>query len=153
VVVVLFMVIYYRWSGAIADFALILNTLFLLAALVLLRATLTLPGIAGVILTVGMAIDANVLIFERVREELDAAKSVRAALDLGYEKAWATILDSHVTTLIVGIVLLQFGTGPVKGFGITLCIGIVFSLFTAIFVTRAIFDAWLLYRSPRALSI
>jgi protein-export membrane protein SecD len=152
-VVVLFMVIYYRWSGAIADFALILNTLFLLAALVLLRATLTLPGIAGVILTVGMAIDANVLIFERVREELDAAKSVRAALDLGYEKAWATILDSHVTTLIVGIVLLQFGTGPVKGFGITLCIGILFSLFTAIFVTRAIFDAWLLYRSPRALSI
>ncbi|MCI0435677.1 MAG: protein translocase subunit SecD, partial [Gemmatimonadetes bacterium] len=153
VAVVLFMIIYYRWSGAIADFALILNTVWLLAALVLLRATLTLPGIAGVILTVGMAIDANVLIFERVREELDAGKSVRAALDLGYEKAWATILDSHVTTLIVGVVLLQFGTGPVKGFGITLCIGILFSLFTAIFVTRAIFDAWLLYRSPRTLSI
>ncbi len=151
--VVLFMIVYYRWSGAIADFALILNTVFLLSALVLIKATLTLPGIAGVILTVGMAIDANVLIFERVREELGTGKSVRAALDTGYEKAWATILDSHVTTLIVGIVLLQFGTGPVKGFGITLCIGILFSLFTAIFVTRAIFDAWLRNRSPQTLSI
>jgi preprotein translocase subunit SecD len=153
VAVVLFMIVYYRWSGAIADFALVLNTVFLMAALVLIDATLTLPGIAGVILTVGMAIDANVLIFERVREELDAGKSVRTALDLGYEKAWATILDSHVTTLIVGVVLLQFGTGPVKGFGITLSIGILFSLFTAIFVTRAIFDAWLRNRSPQTLSI
>jgi protein-export membrane protein SecD len=151
--VVLFMIIYYRWSGAIADFALVLNTLFLLAALVLIKATLTLPGIAGVILTVGMAIDANVLIFERVREELEAGKSVRTALDLGYEKAWATILDSHVTTLIVGVVLLQFGTGPVKGFGVTLCIGILFSLFTAIFVTRAIYDFWLRNRTPQTLSI
>ena len=151
--VVLFMLIYYRLSALVANLALILNVVFLLAVLAAIDATLTLPGIAGVILTVGMAVDANVLIFERVREELDHGRTVRAAIDTGYEKAFTTIVDSNVTTLIVGLVLLQFGTGPVKGFGITLCIGIVISMFTAIFVTRSIFEAYLRNRTLETLSI
>ncbi|MBA2564573.1 MAG: protein translocase subunit SecD [Gemmatimonadetes bacterium] len=151
--VVLFMFLYYRLSGAVANFALLLNVLFLLAVLAAIDATLTLPGIAGVILTVGMAVDANVLIFERVREELARGKSVRAAIDTGYDLAFTTIVDSNLTTLIVGLVLLQFGTGPVKGFGITLCIGIAISMFTAIFVTRSIFEAWLQNRAVERLSI
>jgi protein-export membrane protein SecD len=151
--VLLFMLVYYRLSGVLANFALVLNVLLLLAVLAAIDATLTLPGIAGVILTVGMAVDANVLIFERVREELDGGKTVRAAIDLGYDKALRTIVDSNVTTLIVGVVLLQFGTGPVKGFGITLCIGILISMFTAIFVTRTLYDAYLRNRTVERLSI
>jgi preprotein translocase subunit SecD len=151
--VLVFMVVYYRLSGLLANLALALNIVLLLAALAALDATLTLPGIAGVILTVGMAVDANVLIFERIREELDLGRTVRSAVDAGYEKALTTIVDSNLTTLIVGVVLLQFGTGPVKGFGITLCIGIVISMFTAIFVTRTLYEAWLRNRAVQRISI
>jgi protein-export membrane protein SecD len=151
--VLLFMVAYYRLSGLLANLALALNIVFLLAVLAALDATLTLPGIAGVILTVGMAVDANVLIFERIREELDLGRTVRSAIDAGYEKAFRTIVDSNVTTLIVGVVLLQFGTGPVKGFGVTLSIGIVISMFTAIFVTRTLYEAWMHDRAVQRISI
>jgi preprotein translocase subunit SecD len=138
--VVGFMAIYYKYSGLLADLALILNVVFVLAILSVLQATLTLPGIAGLILTVGMAVDANVLIFERIREELEKGKTVRAAIDTGYGRAVITIFDSNLTTLFSAIILMQFGTGPVKGFAVTLFWGIVSSFFTAIFVTRTIFN-------------
>jgi SecD/SecF fusion protein len=138
--VIAFMVLYYRGAGLIADFALLLNILFVLAFMASFHATLTLPGIAGIILTVGMAVDANVLIFERIREELKTGKTIRSAIDSGYGRAFTTILDANVTTLITAIVLYSFGTGPIKGFALTLSVGIVASMFTAIFVTRLIFD-------------
>lgn len=139
-IVMVFMVIYYRLSGFVADFALILNIIFIMAVMASFHATLTLPGIAGIILTIGMAVDANVLIFERIREELDRGKTVRASIELGYGKAFITILDANVTTFIAGLVLYTFGSGPVQGFALTLMIGIVASMFTAIVVTRVIFD-------------
>ena len=120
--------------------ALIMNIIIVGAILVLIRATLTLPGIAGFILSTAMAVDANVLIYERIREELDAGKTVRAAVDAGYRRAFITILDSNLTTLIAGIVLFIFGTGPVKGFAVTLIIGICASMFTAIVGTRVVYD-------------
>ncbi len=132
--------IYYRVSGIIADLALFLNIFFLLAAMAGLHATLTMPGIAGIILTVGMSIDANVLIFERIREELATGKTVRAAIDAGYNRALLAIIDSRVTTLITALFLFLLGTGPVKGFAVTLALGIFISLFTAVFVTKVIFD-------------
>ncbi|MCX5722007.1 MAG: protein translocase subunit SecD [Nitrospirae bacterium] len=138
--VVLFMMVYYRTSGVIADFALALNLLCLMGALSALNATLTLPGIAGIVLTIGMGVDSNVLIFERIREELRAGKAVRLAVDGGYEKALLTIVDSHVTTLITGVALFLFGTGPIKGFAVTLCLGIGINLFTALVGTKVIFD-------------
>jgi preprotein translocase subunit SecD len=138
--VIFFMVLYYRMSGAIADFALILNLVCLLGALAGLNATLTLPGIAGIILTIGMGVDSNVLIFERIREELRTGKPVRPAIDAGYDKAFLTIVDSHVTTLITGFALFLFGTGPIKGFAVTLCLGIAINLFTALVGTKVIFD-------------
>ena len=140
VLVVIFMVLYYRAAGLIADCALLLNMLFIMAVLAGFHATLTLPGIAGIILTIGMAVDANVLIFERIREELRSGKTVRAAIDSGYGHALSAIIDANVTTFLVGIVLYQFGTGPIRGFALTLCIGILSSLFTAFFVTRTIFE-------------
>jgi len=140
VLVVIFMVAYYRLSGAIADFALILNLLCLMGALSALTATLTLPGIAGIVLTIGMGVDSNVLIFERIREELRNGKAVRTAIDAGYDKALLTIIDSHVTTLITGVALFLFGTGPIKGFAVTLCLGITINLFTALVGTKVIFD-------------
>jgi len=140
ILVVLAMILYYKGAGLIANIALILNLLFILAMLSLFKATLTLPGIAGIVLTVGMAVDANVLIFERVREEMRLGKTARASLEAGYAKAFLTIMDANITTLIAALVLFQFGTGPVKGFAVTLSVGIVASLFTAIFVTRVIFD-------------
>ncbi|HEX5645437.1 MAG TPA: protein translocase subunit SecD [Nitrospira sp.] len=140
VMVVIFMVVYYRLSGAIADFALILNLLCLMGALSALTATLTLPGIAGIVLTIGMGVDSNVLIFERIREELRSGKAVRTAIDAGYDKALLTIIDSHVTTLITGVALFLFGTGPIKGFAVTLCLGITINLFTALVGTKVIFD-------------
>ena len=149
----LFMVTYYRISGAIADLALILNHILIKGALAGLRATLTLPGIAGIILTIGMAVDANVLIFERIREELRLGKTPRAAIDGGYSKAFRTIMDANITTLIAAVVLFQFGTGPVKGFAVTLSIGIVASLFTALFVTRVIFEILLAKGVLRRVSI
>ncbi len=138
--VVLFMVIYYRLSGVIADCALALNLICLIGALAGLNATLTLPGIAGIILTIGMGVDSNVLIFERIREELRQGRPVRLAVDGGYDKALLTIIDSHVTTLITGLVLFLFGTGPIKGFAVTLCLGIAINLFTALVGTKVVFD-------------
>jgi len=138
--VVVFMIVYYRLSGAIADFALVLNLVCLLGALSALNATLTLPGIAGIVLTIGMGVDSNVLIFERIREELRQGKGVRLAVDGGYNKALLTIIDSHVTTLITGVALFLFGTGPIKGFAVTLCLGIAINLFTALVGTKVIFD-------------
>jgi preprotein translocase subunit SecD len=153
ILVVFFMVIYYKMSGAIADFALILNLILIMGALAGLRATLTLPGIAGIILTIGMAVDANVLIFERIREELRLGKTPRAAIDGGYSKALLTIMDANITTLIAAVVLFQFGTGPVKGFAVTLSIGIVASLFTALFVSRVVFEILLTKGVLRQVSI
>jgi len=148
-----FMAIYYRLSGLVADLALILNLIILLGTMAYLRATLTLPGIAGIILSVAMSVDANVLIFERVKEELRAGKTVRVAIDFGYQKAFGTILDSNVTTLIAAAFLFQFGTGPVKGFAVTLFWGIIISMFTAIVVTRMVFDMALTGRKVEKLSI
>jgi len=153
ILVVLAMAGYYRLSGIVANIALTLNIFFIMAMLSMFKATLTLPGIAGIVLTVGMAVDANVLIFERIREELRLGKTARAALDAGYSKALLTIIDANVTTLIAALVLFQFGTGPVKGFAVTLSIGIIASLFTAIFVSRVIFDFFLDRRPVKRLSI
>ena len=138
--VVVFMIVYYKLSGVIADFALVLNLVCLIGALSGLNATLTLPGIAGIVLTIGMGVDSNVLIFERIREELRQGKPVRLAVDGGYDKAILTIVDSHVTTLITGVALFLFGTGPIKGFAVTLCLGIAINLFTALVGTKVIFD-------------
>lgn len=138
--VIVFMIIYYRLSGVIADFALVLNVILLFGAMASLNATLTLPGIAGIILAVGMAVDSNVLMFERIREELRTGKSPRSAIDSGYNKAFSTILDSHVTTLITAAVLFQFGTGPIKGFAVTLSLGVAINLYTALIGTKSVFD-------------
>lgn len=151
--VALFMIIYYKFSGLVADIALVLNIVLLLGVMSTLRATLTLPGIAGIILTIGMAVDANVLIFERVREELDGGKSIWAAIDIGYGRAFITILDANVTTFLTAVVLYNIGTGPVRGFATTLMIGLVASMFTAIFVTRAIFEFLLSKKLLKQLSI
>jgi len=151
--VVVFMILYYRGAGIIADTALVLNLFFIMAALSMFGATLTLPGLAGIVLTVGMAVDANVLIFERVREELRTGKTPAAAIDAGYAKALWTILDANITTLIAALVLLQWGTGPIKGFAVTLTLGIISSMFTAIVVTRVIYDTISTYRKSKKLSI
>ncbi len=151
--VILAMAVYYNLSGLIANTVLILNVFFIMAVLSLFKATLTLPGIAGIVLTIGMAVDANVLIFERIREELRLGKTVRNAIDAGYSKAFLTIIDANVTTLIAALVLFQFGTGPVKGFAVTLSVGIMASLFTAIFVSRVIYDLFLERRQIKRLSI
>ena len=151
--VVIFMVIYYNGAGLIADLALCLNIVLILAGLVGFQATLTLPGIAGIILTIGMAVDANVLIFERIREELALGKTPGAAVNAGYDRATLTILDANVTTLIAALVLFQFGTGPVKGFAVTLSLGVISSLFTALFVTRIVFDHLLFNVRMKKLSI
>jgi preprotein translocase subunit SecD len=140
IIVVVFMVFYYRVSGVIADVVLALNMVIILAVLAGFQATLTLPGIAGIVLTIGMAVDANVLIFERIREEVRSGKTPRSAVDGGFSKAVLTILDANITTLIASIVLFQFGTGPVKGFAVTLTVGIIASLFTALLVSRLIFE-------------
>ena len=153
ILVVVFMAVYYRLSGVIADFALMLNLVCLIGALAALNATLTLPGIAGIILTIGMGVDSNVLIFERIREELRQGKPVRLAIDAGYDKAFLTIVDSHVTTLITGFALFLFGTGPIKGFAVTLCLGIAINLFTALVGTKVIFDVINQRRKLEQLSI
>ena len=143
IAVAAFMAIYYMIGGMVANFAVVLNVLICMGFMCALETTLTLPGIAGIVLTIGMAVDANVLIFERIREELAAGKSMRGALMAGYDRAFSTILDSHVTTLIASIILIFMGTGPVRGFGVTLTIGVALSMFTALVVTRLIFD-WML---------
>ncbi len=153
ILVVLFMLFYYRVGGIIANIALFLNLIVILGAMVMLGATLTLPGIAGIVLTIGMAVDANVIIFERIREELRIGKTLRSAVDAGYGKALSAIMDANITTLIAALVLGQYGTGPIKGFAVTLGVGIVASLFTAVVVTRLIFDILLTARKLQNLSM
>jgi preprotein translocase subunit SecD len=148
IAVMAFMVVYYRLSGVNAVVALLLNLLILMAALAYFGAVLTLPGIAGVILTIGMGVDSNVLIFERVREELRAGKAAASAVDLGFKRAFLTIVDTHVTTVVSAAFLMIFGTGPVRGFAVTLMIGLVANLFTAVYVSRVIFD-WHLAKMER----
>ncbi|MBI4824993.1 MAG: protein translocase subunit SecD [Nitrospirae bacterium] len=138
--VIIFMIVYYKLSGLIADFALVLNIVFLIGVLSVFKATLTMPGIAGIILAIGMAVDSNVLMFERMRDELRLGKTPRSAIDSGYDKAFWTIFDSHVTTLITAVVLFQFGTGPIKGFAVTLGWGVLINLFTALVGTKTVFD-------------
>jgi len=153
ILVVLFMIVYYKGAGVIADFALILNIFLIAGGLAGFQATLTLPGIAGIILTIGMAVDANVIIFERIREELALGRTPRAAIDAGFDRATLTILDANVTTLIAAVVLFQFGTGPVKGFAVTLSLGVIASLFTSLVLSRMIFDYILKGRKVKTLSI
>jgi SecD/SecF fusion protein len=148
--VIFFMFIYYRLSGVVADLALFFNLLFLLAAMAALHATLTMPGIAGIVLIMGMSVDANVLIFERIREELRTGKTVRASIEAGYKRALLTIVDAHVTIMITALFLFIFGTGPIKGFAVSLSLGIVISLFTAYVITKTIFD---IRKGYKALSI
>ncbi len=151
--VVLFMLVYYKFAGVLADLALILNVVFLLALLSAFQATLTLPGIAGIVLTLGMAVDANVLINERIREELRLGKSARAAIEAGYERALPAILDSNVTTFLSGLILFQFGSGPIKGFAVSLCIGLVTTVFTAVVCTRVVYDYLLSTRRMETVSV
>lgn len=148
ILVILFMILYYRVSGLLADIALAFNIFLLMACLAVFQATLTLPGIAGIVLTIGMAVDGNVLIFERMREELRAGKAAAGALKDGYSKAMSAIIDSHVTTFLSGVVLYQFGTGPIRGFAVTLMIGIITTLYTNVFVTR-ILQEWVLHGLKR----
>ena len=140
VLVLVFMVTYYSRAGFIADIAVLFNLVLQIAVLAMFGASMTLPGIAGLTLTVGIAVDANVLINERIREELRHGKSPRAAVDIGYDKAFSAIIDGHVTTLISGLILMQYGTGPIKGFAVTLFIGVLASLFTGVVCTRLMFD-------------
>jgi len=153
IAVMIFMIIYYKGAGLLATLALMLNLIMVMAVLAGLGATLTLPGIAGLILTIGMAVDANVIIFERIREELDLGKTVRAAIDSGYERAFITILDANVTTLIAAFVLAWVGSGPIQGFAVTLSTGIICSMFTAIFVTRTVFMFFSERKPLKSLSI
>ena len=151
--VLLFMLVYYRVFGIAADLALMTNLVLLVAIMSSLGATLTLPGIAGIVLTVGMAVDANVLIFSRIREELANGMSPQAAINAGFERAFVTIFDANITTLIVALILYAIGTGPVKGFAITLSIGILTSMFTAIVCTRAIINVIYGGRNVKSLAI
>ena len=141
ILVLFFMGIYYRVSGMIANAGLLVNMIYLLGMLAYLKVTITLPGIAGIILTLGLSVDSNVLIFERIREELKIGKTIRAAIEAGYKRALVAIIDTHVTTLISAAVLFQFGTGPIKGFAVNLSLGVALSLFTAVVITKMIFDA------------
>jgi preprotein translocase subunit SecD len=138
--VIIFMLIYYSLSGFVADLALLLNLFFLTAVLSAFRGSLTMPGIAGIALTIGMAVDANVLIFERIREELKIGKTTRTAIDQGFARAWITIFDSNVTTIIIGVILFIFGSGSIRGFALTLTIGLLCNLFTAVFVGKVVFN-------------
>ena len=147
------MLIYYNGAGLLANFALFLNVVLVIAILAGLKATLTLPGIAGLILTIGMAVDANVLIFERIREEVRNGRTPISAIDAGYRRALTTIIDANVTTLIAAVLLYAFGTGPIKGFAVTLSIGLVTSMFTAVMVTRLFIVLWLRRTRPQVLPI
>ena len=151
--VALFMILRYGLFGLFADIALTLNVVLLLAALTAFGATLTLPGIAGIVLTMGMAVDANVLIYERIREEQRNGRSMLASIDTGFRRAMATIIDANMTHLIASLILFQLGQGPVKGFAVTLGVGIITSFFTAVMVTRLIVVGWLNMARPRRLTI
>ena len=152
-VIVLFMIIYYGLSGFIADIAVLVNIGFIIAVMTMLEGTLTMPGIAGMILIIGMAVDANVIIFERIRENLRQGKTIRTAVDGGFSRALVTILDANITTLITALVLYQFGTGPIRGFAVTLSIGIIGSMFASIVLVKAIFDGFILNINRTKLSI
>ena len=145
--IVIFMLIYYRGAGVNAVIALLLNMLLTLAGLIVLDSTLTLPGIAGLILGIGMAVDSNVLIFERMREELRAGKSVAKSIEQGFDRAFITIVDTHITTILSSVILYMYGSGPIRGFAVTLILGLLINLFSAVFVSRTIF-MWLLERNP-----
>ena len=147
------MIVVYGLFGVFANVALVVNMMLIVAVLSTLQATLTLPGIAGIVLTIGMAVDANVLVFERIREEIRTGKTPFAAMEAGYQRALGTILDANITTLIAAIILFAMGSGPIKGFAITLSAGIVCSMFTAIFVTRTIFNTIYYSKIPKKLSI
>ncbi len=151
--VLVFMAIYYSGAGLLADFGLTLNILLLICVMAALQATLTLPGIAGIVLTLGMSVDANVLVSERMREELRNGKSPREAVKLGYDRAWSAIRDSNISTFVAGLILFQFGTGPVKGFAVTLCVGVLTGLFSCIVVTRAWYDYKIQMRQLSAISV
>jgi preprotein translocase subunit SecD len=151
--VILFMMFYYRASGFYSTLALVFNMLLILAALAAIGATLTLPGIAGIILTIGMAVDANVIIYERIREELLNGRSIREAMSLGFDKALSAVMDANITTGIAGLVLLQYGTGPIRGFAVTLLIGIVSTIFTAVVFSRLLFDTKIPASTKDAISI
>jgi preprotein translocase subunit SecD len=153
VLVLLFMLFYYRVFGIAANVALAVNLVLMVAVLSFFQATLTLPGVAGIVLTVGMAVDANVLIFERIREEIRNGNSPQASIHMGYDKALSTIVDANITTLIAAVVLFNFGTGPIKGFAVTLSIGILTSMFTAILLTRVIINWFYGGKSVKSLSI
>lgn len=153
VLIVLFMIVYYKFSGFLADIALVINLVMLMAVMGWLHATMTMPGIAGILLSLAMAVDANVIILERVREELRKGKDARTAVDEGYNKAFTAIFDGHVTAIVAAICLLQFGTGPVKGFGITLLFGLIISLVTAVWVTHVFYDILFSVRRPKTLSV
>ncbi len=149
----LFMAVYYRGGGLITDLALLLNLLLLVGSFALFGFTLTLPGIAGLVLTVGMAVDANILILERMRDEILAGKSARAVVSAGYDRAWSAILDSNVTLFLSGLIMFQFGTGPVRGFAVTLCVGIATTLITSVFATRVVYDWLVLNRGLKTVSV
>ena len=151
--IIIFMCIYYKLSGLVASVGLIFNFVVLMGALCMLNATLTLPGIAGIILTLGIAVDANVLIFERIREEIRNKRTIMNAFEMGYKKAFATIVDANVTSLIAAVVLFQFGTGPVKGFAVTFSLGLLTSMFTAVFVTKTIFMTFIVHNDVKKISI
>ena len=151
--VLVFMVLSYGTFGVFANFALVINVILIFGLLSMLGATLTLPGIAGIVLTIGMAVDANVLVFERIREELKSAKGPARAIDLGYEKALSAIVDANITTFITAVILYAVGSGPVRGFAITLGLGILTSVFTAIFVTRLIVVIWFERRKPKTIEV
>ena len=147
------MIAYYKGAGLLANVAIIFNILYMMAVLAGFQAVLTLPGIAGIVLTIGMAVDANVLINERIREELRAGRALRSAIEAGYQNALPAILDSNVTTFLSGVILFQFGTGPIKGFAVTLCIGILTTVITAVYLTRIYYDYRLGARKLERISI
>jgi preprotein translocase subunit SecD len=147
------MAIYYSGAGLLADFGLTLNIMLLICVMAALQATLTLPGIAGIVLTLGMSVDANVLVNERMREELRNGKTPRDAVKLGYQRAWSAIQDSNISTFVAGLILFQFGTGPVKGFAVTLCVGVLTGLFSCVVVTRAWYDYLIASRKLTTISV
>ena len=151
ILIILFMIVRYRIFGLIADFAIIFNIILLISLLSLIEATLTMPGIAGIVLTVGMAVDANVLVFERIKEELKSGRSIINSIDLGYKFALKTILDANFTTLIAALLLYNYGSGPIKGFAVTLSIGIITSMFTALILTKLIVTLWVVKLKPNRL--
>jgi preprotein translocase subunit SecD len=141
--VILLMLYFYKFSGALANFAMVLNILFQMAILAAFQATLTLPGIAGLVLTIGMAVDSNIIIYERIREELRTGKSIRGAIDAGFGRAFWTVFDAHVTNFVAGFVLMEYGSGPIRGFAVMLLIGVVCNLFTSTWCSRLLFEYYL----------